>query len=186
MNAIDTNILIWGIRRQADPTRPDMVERCSKLIADLQDRHITICVPSVVMAEYLMGHSSADQKREIGIIGRNFFVPPFDVGAAAICAELFDKATFDAVREMGVPRQCLKTDFQIVATAIAARANRIYTDNVEEFKRIANGRIIVSPVPELVDYTRKPILDGEPATSESSGTRTRRQSTFPGLGDEEE
>lgn len=180
MNAVDTNILIWGVRKEPDANRPDMVERCSRLIADLQARNITIAVPSVVLAEYLMGHSSVDQKREYLIIGQSFFVPPFDVAAAAICAELYDKETFDAIVSQGVPRQCLKTDYKVIATAIAARASRIYTDNVAQFRRIAGNRIMVSEVPAI---------GGPPALSSDDGIREsgpRTQTALPGLGDEEE
>jgi predicted nucleic acid-binding protein len=182
VNAVDTNILIWGVRKQPDPSRPDMVDRCSKLIADLQARSITIAVPSVVLAEYLMGHSSEDQKREYNIIGQSFFVPPFDVPAAAICAELYDKETFDAIRAEGVPRQCLKTDYKVIATAIAARCDRIYTDNVAQFRRIANGRILVTEVPAIGGTPALTSDDGE--VPEFTGKPTHQAGLFGA--DEEE
>lgn len=149
MIAIDTNILVWGVRLQPCPNRPNLVEQCRLLVQDHKDRKVTIMVPSVVLAEYLTGQSDEAQKESCEIIGKHFFIAPFDTRAAAIAAEIFDKATFDSVREESeTPRQCLKADYQIIATAIAHNATAIYADD-GHFKSLANGKIIVKPVPEF-------------------------------------
>jgi hypothetical protein len=83
------------------------------------------------------------------IISKNFFVAPFDALAAAIAAELYDKRIMeDARQETKLPRQCVKSDLKIIATAIAHKAVRIYTDD-NHFTSLARGRILVSPIPQV-------------------------------------
>ena len=120
MVAFDTMILIWGVRRERQRGREDLVERCVDLIKHLKEQRTTIMVPSVAVAEYLAGFSAENQKIQQDIIGEHFFVAPFDMKAAAIAGELFDKQRMKAIREdTDLPRQCLKADLHIVATAIA-------------------------------------------------------------------
>ncbi len=89
MIAIDTSVLIWGIKQQAEPSRLDMIARCVELLRDHKQRKIGIIIPSVAFAEYLCGFSSADQAVQRDIIGRNFSVPPFDAAAAKILGEIY-------------------------------------------------------------------------------------------------
>ena len=106
-------------------------------------------IPSVVLAEFLTGQSLDSHRSVREIIGKAFFVAPFDAKAAAIAAELFDKSTFDTIRQDDqVGRQCLKADYQIVATAIAHGATTIYADD-EHLPKIADGQILVRPVPDI-------------------------------------
>ena len=109
MIALDTMILIWGVKREQPSNRQDedLVSRCIDLIKDFKERHTTIMVPSVVVAEYLAGFSAEDQKIQQAIIGENFFVAPFDMKAAAVAGELYDKRRMQEVRkDTDTPQQC--------------------------------------------------------------------------------
>lgn len=151
MVAFDTMILIWGVRRQAPPGREDLVDRCVDLIKHLKEDRTTIMVPSLAVAEYLVHFSAEDQKIQQAIIGESFFVAPFDMKAAAIAGELYDKQRMQAIRaDTDLPRQCLKADLNIVATSIAHGATRIYVDD-RHFRTLAHGRILVNDVPPLRD-----------------------------------
>jgi predicted nucleic acid-binding protein len=168
MIALDANILVWGLRKQNDPKRPDMVERCAALIAELHELRQTILVPSIVLAEYLIGHTSEQQDQELDIVGRNFFVGAFDTRAAKIAAELYDARMFkQIVKDDNVPRQCLKADYKIIATAIRHGASVIYVDD-QHFAKIANNKITVRPVPAL----RPEIEPSEPTTDDAPPART--------------
>ena len=149
MIALDTTILIWGVRREEPEGREDLVARCTDLIADYKQRCIAITVPSVVMAEYLADSSPEKQKEQQAIIGSNFHVSPFDAKAAAIAAELHSKRLMNEIRaESDIPRQCLKADVQIIATAIAHDATHIYSDD-GHFTKLAQGKILVLGVPKV-------------------------------------
>ncbi|NOY42802.1 MAG: type II toxin-antitoxin system VapC family toxin [Planctomycetes bacterium] len=147
MIALDTNVLVWGIRKVSCPTRPDLIDRCVQLIRDHKARHIEIMIPSIVLAEFLTGQDPVSQRSVKEIIGKAFFIAPFDAKAAVIAAELFDKQEFDAAKqESEVGRQCLKADYKILATAIAHGASAIYA-NDQHFIKFADGKIVVRDIP---------------------------------------
>ncbi len=149
MQAIDTHILLWGIKRQATPGQEDMVPRAEWLLKDLKARRIPIMVPSVVLSEYLFQTPLDDQDVEADVITSNFFVAPFDTPAAKIAAQIYSSKVIHQIRDkMGIPRQVLHADVKIVATAIAHGAVRIYTLD-DHYRDLARGRILVCQVPEV-------------------------------------
>jgi len=104
-------------------------------------------IPSIVLAEFLTGQDPVSQRSVKEIIGKAFFIAPFDAKAAVIAAELFDKQEFDAAKqESEVGRQCLKADYKILATAIAHGASAIYA-NDQHFIKFADGKIVVRDIP---------------------------------------
>lgn len=149
MEAIDTHILLWGQYRRDDTNRPDMVDRCDWLLQNLKSRRITIMVPSLVLAEYLVNFSAEEQVAQREVISKNFFIAPFDALAASITAELFDKKLMESIQQGSqLTRQAVKSDLKIIATTIAHKAVRFYTDD-NHFVSLANGKIIVSSIPEI-------------------------------------
>jgi predicted nucleic acid-binding protein len=121
-------------------------------------------VPSIVMAEYLADFAPEKQKAQQAIIGRNFFVAPFDAKAATIAGELHSKRLMKELRARSdIPRQCLKADVQIIATAIAHGAVRIYTDD-GNFRKLAQGRIIVEDIPLVRPIPRDLFTDEDSGT----------------------
>ena len=168
MKAIDTCVLIWGIRGHLQEGREDLVERCRTLIEIYKRRHEAIMVPSVVLAEYLCGFSLDLQKIQRAYLESNFFVAPFDAAAAAIAAEIYDRLVMDERRLAGTGRQCLKADLEIIATSIAHGASHIYTDNFDDFNALGKGRIIVERIPE-----------NEPDRTEPTPPRAGNLELFP-------
>lgn len=165
--ALDTTIVIWGVRELVPPGREDMVPRCVDLIRSLKERRVPIMFPSVAVAEYLAGFSAAEQKIQQAIISEHFFVAPFDMRAAAVAGELFDKRLMKTVRqETDIPRQCLKADLKIIATAIAHGATSIHADD-KHFTSMACGRILVKEVPPVRDrQDNLPGFDGSGQSAE--------------------
>jgi predicted nucleic acid-binding protein len=145
--AVDAQILIWGVRKLRPADRPDLVERCAQLLADYKSGQIPIMVPSIVVAQYLMGHSLEQQTRERSIIGSHFFVAPFDARAAAVAAQLYDANLLKQVRqETQIGRQCLMADFKIIATAIAHGATALYSDD-PHMSKFSGGKLLVKEIP---------------------------------------
>jgi predicted nucleic acid-binding protein len=165
VDAVDTSILIWGVKRESPPDRPDMVSRCVALIESLKGKRSVIMIPSIVVAEYLADFPLERQAEQRQIFGHHFFIAPFDARAATIAGEIYSKTTIhQAQSDTGICRQCLKADLKIIATAIAHGAARIYT-NDKHFTKLACGRIIVEGIPLLAAFER---LQASPSQSQQT------------------
>ena len=125
-----------------------MVDLARRFIDSLGPRD-TIMVPSVVLAEYLAGFDDAKRREtQLSILRKRFYIPAFNTPSAALAAELAKHPDVPGVIEE-VGRVKVKADIQIIATAIIHSAEAIITDNIDEFQRLAAGRIKIRPVPEV-------------------------------------
>ena len=87
-----------------------------------------------------------------------FAVAPFELAAARIASRIARKHYDDVVLSQkgqgkrqaiaAGARQQLKVDMQIMAIAMAQRAEKIYTLEVERFTRWADGKILVVGLPQ--------------------------------------
>ncbi|MFL6199295.1 MAG: type II toxin-antitoxin system VapC family toxin [Thermoanaerobaculia bacterium] len=150
MICIDTMVLIWGVQKKARSGQEEMVERTARYLRSLQDENETIMVPAPAAAEYLQWFDDNERQEQLAALERFFFVPSFDLPAAMVAAELSHRSEAWGFDER-VDRQKVKTDVQIIAIAIAHRAELIVTDNVKEFRAIASGRIAVKEVPSVAE-----------------------------------
>jgi predicted nucleic acid-binding protein len=126
-----------------------MIDLTKRYIDSLGARE-TIMIPSVVLAEYLQGFKEDKERRQqLSILRNRFFIPAFDVHAAALAAEIATSAAaIIAGEEKQRGRKTVKADIQIIATAINQGADAIITSNVREFERLAASRIKITEVPE--------------------------------------
>jgi len=155
MICFDTSLLIWGVEKQAHPSQQDMIERTSRYIALLKQDKQSIMVPSIVLAEFLA--KCTRRNAVLAAFEKHFRVFPFDAKAAKIVGEL--EANRDLIQQVRgvskVPRQCLKSDVMIIATAIAHNATKIVTENRYDFHQIAQGKIAVTDILEATSKTDK-------------------------------
>lgn len=79
-------------------------------------------------------------------ISANFRIESYTVGAASRAAVIQSSAHGKAPVDRS--RHCVKADCQVIASAIEAEADAIVTGNVEEFTRLAAGRIKIIEVPD--------------------------------------
>jgi predicted nucleic acid-binding protein len=89
--AIDTIVLIRGIRQEPDPDDPKAVERAKGLIAQCQEDKTPIIVPSVALGEFLAGTPKGDIAEHVRLVDENFQVAPFDAMAAVYAGEIWRK-----------------------------------------------------------------------------------------------
>jgi predicted nucleic acid-binding protein len=125
--AIDTNILVWGIRRQGPHEKQ---ERAQWLFQELEESQAQVIVPTVALAEYLRPFNTAEQRTEIiAQFEERFLIMPFDTRCTSLAAWLFNKG--QELRQSGVEggRNQLNADSMIVATAAAAGAERLYSED---------------------------------------------------------
>lgn len=133
--ALDTMILIWGIRRGGKPSQRQLEQRAKILLRQLEDDRAQIVVPSIVIAELLVPVLPANHGAFIIELQRRFLCPPFDVHAASLAAQLWQlNHTAKPAERLG--RRTLKADVQIVAAAKVAGATR-FCSNDRKCRRLA-------------------------------------------------
>ncbi len=148
MICFDTMVLIWGVQGWASPQQKEMVSRTKRYISTLADDNERIMIPTPAVTEYLQGFEPRERKRQLQLLERHFIIVSYDLPAAYLAADLGHRA--GGPKTVGdIPRQAVKTDIEILATAIAHGATSIITNNLGHFEKLAAGRIHVSEVPTI-------------------------------------
>lgn len=134
-----------------------MILRAQDLIHTLEKSRSQVIVPSMVLAELLMPVSEADYGKLFSELNRKFMIVPFDAQAAFHFATLWKKhKQRQPTTDQNKPtRAKMKTDFMIVATAIARKANCIYSAD-GDVKNFAQDYLEVRKLP--VTFTQKRLL----------------------------
>jgi predicted nucleic acid-binding protein len=153
MICFDTSILIWGVQGAARSGQEEMIDRTRRFIAHLREQNEQIMIPTPALAEYLQGFENEDRKAQLAILERSFVIPAFDMPAAYLAAGLARRAA--AIPRGEIPKQTVKTDLQIIATAIHNRASKIITNERDHFTALAGDRIEISEVPNI--HEQQPI-----------------------------
>jgi len=150
MICFDTSPIIWGVQGRAHPTQEHMVDRTKRYIKYLAERKEQIMIPAPAMTEYLMRFKVEEQERQRQIIQRNFIVPAFDVRASVLAAELLGNTELvqKIIASGDLDKIKVKTDAQIIATAIVNQADKIISHD-PDFAKLAQGRISVEEVPVI-------------------------------------
>ena len=128
---LDTNIVIWGIKKEATPGQEKNITRAVRLIENIHQRGDHVMIPSVAVSEALV---LCDPQRRVEIaslISENFFVPPFDMAAATCGAEI---QKMKKAHDLGTNRHeqigknhYVTCDCMILATAVTRHATKLYT-----------------------------------------------------------
>lgn len=152
---LDTHILVWGIKGQADPGQENQILRSKALLKALEARNDKIVIPSPVLAEFLIGVPH-DKLQSIPPQLNKFEVAPFDAKAAWIFAQIWTEKNMgrtlseDIKQELsGITRKTIKFDCQIVSIAVSCGANVIYSHD-SGVKLFADGKIKVLEAPEFM------------------------------------
>lgn len=145
---IDTQTVVWGVRRIATPGQEDMIDRASVFIQQCQDAGDTLIIPAIVLAELLAGIPADQHADFFQTIHRRFIVAPFDGPAATLYGKLWweHKQNLPSPNGDESPnRQIAKADRMIAATAIAARCDALVTDD-RQLTRFSSSNIAVKTV----------------------------------------
>lgn len=156
-------VLIWGVQGSASSKQTEIVGRTKRYITSLADANERIIVPTPAVTEYLQFFDPRERRRQLQLLERHFIIVSYDLPAAYLAADLAYRA--GGPKATGeIPRQAVKTDIEILATAIVHGATSIITNNRSHFERLAAGRILVSEVPAIPE--QQPLdLDPPPAVS---------------------
>ncbi|MBN1346752.1 MAG: PIN domain-containing protein [Phycisphaerae bacterium] len=122
---IDTMTLIWWIQKAASQGQEQMVKRAQWLAEDLQERQADRVVSTVSVAEFLRGLNEAERAKQYAIIEETFICRPFDAVASHVAAKVYQKQV--TIKEYENRKAVLRADELILATALASRADVLYT-----------------------------------------------------------
>ena len=176
---VDSNIIVWGIKKQATIGQEENIVRAEKIFARADEYNDFILVPTIVLAEVLATEPPAVRIRYLEIFTKNFIVAPFDERAAMKYAEiLFGR--LDEVKAIaeasGTPRQKMKADHLIIATAIVNGASAIYSTD-GGLKNFAAGLIDVRDLPPLIEPQEFKVTGQLPLWAEISDITHERKET---------
>ncbi|MBK8396231.1 MAG: type II toxin-antitoxin system VapC family toxin [Leptospiraceae bacterium] len=153
---LDTNILIWGIKKQPTKGQEANVEYAERFIQDIGDKGHTVIIPTIVLAELLANVPFKDHDKIISEIQTFARLEPFDSDASVKYSELFLKlektGEEEYKKEFNKSRRALKADIMIIATAICKNVKELYTNNVNEFIKLSSGQKI-----KILDLPKIPI-----------------------------
>lgn len=149
---VDTNILIWGVKREATPGQEIMIERANYFLDKSQEEGLKFILPSLVLGE-IMARTPPEKAMDFyRVMHKRFIIVPYDALAAIefgkMCHRWKDKNPNSDVIGPDCSRKKIKVDQMIIATAIARKACCIYTHDAGIHK-LADGMIEVYELPEM-------------------------------------
>jgi predicted nucleic acid-binding protein len=150
----DNHLLIWGVRNVATTGQEVMIAKAVRYISFVDEQKDDILVPSVVLAEFLAGVPEERSAAVLAVMEKRFKIAPFDTPAAVIAARIWRKvksenaSLLDDLRQDGVSRIKIKADIQIIATAVARKADRIISHDAG-LQKLAEGWIEAVPIPDI-------------------------------------
>ena len=148
---IDTNIIIWGIKRQASEGQREMIVKAENFFKYCDDSKIEIIIPTIVIAEVLSVEPKENQIKYLKVFNDSFRVCDFDVPSAMKCAELLQINYSDLkelIKNEGIRKDKMKFDFAIIATEITNNASCIYS-NDPDLERFAKNLIEVKDLSSI-------------------------------------
>lgn len=150
---IDNHLLVWGMKEESEQGQEEMIPMTKSFFEHCKQKNIEILVPAVVAGELLTAIEPKHHQIVLNLLQSSFVVPPYDAAAAIIFARLWrERKESGQVKRMQTDlqatRQELKADCMIVATALAQKAEAIYSHDVK-LKAFANGAIAVHEVPRI-------------------------------------
>jgi predicted nucleic acid-binding protein len=144
--AFDSCILIAGI--QEKDHRKEFITRCGQYLQKLQKDKTKIILPAPAVWELMAGYPAQKVPDVARVVQKCFRTAPFNLHAAEIAAkiqiahgvkvvanETGKKPRANSSAVLAASRQHVKVDIAVLATAIAAHAEQLVTDDGKEFDK---------------------------------------------------
>lgn len=127
----DANVLIWGVLQDGGSTQQWMIEQAKVLIQQCADRKDSVLIPAVATAEAVCKAPLETQEGWFRVMTEHFMIAPYNARCAAFNARMWQEHPEVRVemKDMGVPRQLIKIDFQILAVAVVNQCKVLYTED---------------------------------------------------------
>lgn len=133
---LDTNALIWGIKKECTPGQEDMLRRADLLLDHLSDEKVRLVLPAISFAELMAPLNEQERIEFARKVEEKFVIVPFDTRAAHFAPVLWQAHRSLAPSERIKSRRVLKADVLIIASAYAAGVRSFYS-NDKGFRRLA-------------------------------------------------
>jgi len=154
---IDSQVIVWGIKRQPTKGQEEMVSKAEYFFEWADSNGHEIIIPTIVVAEVLAPEPETIRSKYLETLTKGFIVVNFDTRSALKYAQLLN-GRFEEVKklqeETGTIRQKMKADHMIIATAITNNASCIYSYD-KGLTKFAQGYIDVkefpTPPPKQID-----------------------------------
>ena len=156
--SVDTNILIWGIKKTASEGQEHMISRAQDFFKWLDENKIKVIIPVPIITELLAPVGSDKHEEFLETLHSKFRVVPVDEIAAVKCAEIWQaKMDNEELRKYratnNIPRETMKYDFQIAAVAIVRGAECLYSHD-PHMQRFVGDLITVKEMPIIPKQTQ--------------------------------
>lgn len=150
---IDSQIFIWGVKTQSNPTQEHMIPKAKAFIEWLDENDYRLLLPVPMLAELLSPVPAKEQPKIMALIDKRFQIAPFDSLAAYKCAELIHlslttQEIIEYREQHSVPKNKIKFDCMIAAIAITRKAHCIYSEDAG-LKRFAANQINIMGLPNI-------------------------------------
>jgi len=148
---VDSQILIWGIKKQFTEGQENKIERAESFFRKVDEEGHQILIPTVVLAEILAPEPKGKYSMYMDVINESFMIGEFNTMCAIRYAEILHNR-FEDLKQFahnnGIRREKMKADFMVLATALAYNAHTLYT-NDKGLLSIASGYIQACEIPKL-------------------------------------
>ena len=149
---VDTNILIWGVRGVSTLGQESRIPVCRRLFEWLQERDEIVVLTADCVEEYLVGGNPDQISSELAILQERFIILDYNATCWLKSADIRSDAAFMKEYKETDPqktRTCIKSDIRIVATALAHRVDKIYSDDKGVRAIAKRSGILVAGVPTI-------------------------------------
>ena len=149
---------------------------CRRLFEWLQERQESVALTADCVEEYLVGGNPDQISSELAILQERFIILDYNATCWLKSAEIRSDAAFMKDLKDVDPRQtrmCIKSDIRIVATALAHRVDKIYSDDKGVRAIAKRSGILVAGVPTIEEML--------PDTKKAKNNPNPRQKLFDDL-----
>lgn len=156
---VDTNMLIWYIKRQCTQGQEDCLVKAEYLFNYFQDKNIEVVIPSLVVAE-LLGNVEDEDEREgyFDYMSENFQIAQHDVLSARKFAELrlkLTKANEANYAKGNTPKCQITNDYNICSVALSSGCDAIFSHNLKDFEKFVEHQIPIYTLDYVEELKRQ-------------------------------
>jgi predicted nucleic acid-binding protein len=148
---VDSNIFVWGIKKEANDSQVDMMERAAYFFEWADSHNHQLLIPSIVIAEILAPEPIENYSKYTEIISKGFMVADFDLRTATKYAQILENR-FENIKQLAkdndIRREKMKFDHLIISCALVNGASRIYSHD-PGLRTFASGLIEVKDLPDV-------------------------------------
>lgn len=147
---LDTNVLIWGIKGEAELGQEHMIPRAKAFLKHLDENQIPAVIPTIVLAEFLARSDSSKHAEITQKLEKSFLIIPFDTRSSSKFSDLWKTKNGIRKDQPICTRDHMKADLLIVASALSSGVKSICSSD-PHVKKAADGMVPCTDLPEFAD-----------------------------------